>query len=218
MQKFQVYNYVPNIKVTINENPDGTFAIMLVEQKTDTTLGSVPRGAVAVIGGREYIVLDHSSHTTAVIAKNFVRRMAFGKNKEWVGCDIQRYLNVEFYNELARAVGDHQIITHTVSLVAEDGTGRDKSCKERISLLTYDLYRRYREFLPAYGSRWWLSTRITHLDIESYDNRASCVCADGVVGWNICDDDGIGVRPYVILSSDVKVTTISGEAENANYK
>ena len=201
--EIKVINNVPNIKVTVNQSDDGELAILLAEDKR-RTLGSIKPGSTVKLGDREYIVLGHGTDTTAVIAKDFTKSMRFGSTGDYTKSDVRRYCNGEFLNELANAVGMDNIVEHTVNLIAEDGTGKGKTCKDKVSILTADNYRRYREFLKPYGDWWWAATRVTY-DNEDY---ARCVCyvdSDGVLNWNVCYYCR-GVRPFCVLKSSVLVS------------
>lgn len=202
--EIKVINNVPNIKVTVNQSKDGSFAILLAEDnKKKITLGSVKSGSVVKLGNREYIVLGHGAETTAVIAKDFVKEMRFGDTGDYATSNVREFCNGEFLNELAAAVGMDNIVEHTVNLVADDGTGKGKTCKDKVSILTTENYRRYREFLKAYGDWWWTATRV------SYDNDyARCVCcvdSSGVLSWDDCDYC-YGVRPFCVLNSSVLIS------------
>ena len=201
--KLEVQNNVPGVKVSVNQNADGSFAILL-EQTEGKTLGSVKPGNTVTIGEREYIVLGHGEETTAIIAKKPVKTMAFGKDGDYTKSDVRTYCNGEFYKELCKAVGKHNIIPHTVNLVADDGSNKGVTVKDNVSILTNDLYRRYREFIPAIGSSWWTATRVTTLD-KDYARRVCAVHSFGVLFWFGCGYSS-GVRPFCILDSSVLVS------------
>ena len=201
--KIEVQNNVPGVKVSVNQNADGSFAILLAEM-TDKTLGSVKPGGTVVIGEREYIVLGHGEETTAIIAKKPVKTMAFGNDGDYAKSNVRAYCNSEFYKELCKAVGKHNIIPHTVNLVSDDGSNKGATVKDNVSILTCDLYRRYREFLPAIGFSCWTATRVTTLD-KDYARGVCVVGSRGVLYW---DGRGCsnGVRPFCILNSSVLVS------------
>lgn len=158
--------------MSVNQNSDGSFAILLAEMKSKT-LGSVKPGDTVTIGEREYIVLSHGEETTAIIAKKPTKFMAFGKDGDYTNSNVRTYCNGKFYKELCKAVGKHNIIPHIVNLVSDDGSNKIATVKDNVSILTCDLYRRYREFLPEIGSSCWTATRVTTLD--KYYARYVCV-------------------------------------------
>ena len=200
----KVENNVQNVKVTVNEDQDGGVSIVLTEEKR-LTLGEVECGKVIKIGDREFYVLGHGEDTTAVLTKDAVKYMEFGGDGDWRDSDVRKFCNGEFYKELAAAVGADNIFKHTVKLIADDGTGKGLACKDDVSILTSDLYRRYREYLPAMDRAWWTATRVTHDKDTGY---ARCVCgvhSDGILNWSDCGCC-CGVRPFCILNSSILVS------------
>lgn len=201
--KIEVQNNIPGVKVSVNQNADGSFAILLA-QMTGKTIGSVKPGDTVTLGEREYIVLGHAQETTAIIAKKPTKSMAFGKDGDYAKSDVRAYCNGDFYKELCKAVGKHNIIPHTVNLVSDDGSNKGASVKDNVSILTCDLYRRYREFLPAIGSACWTATRVTTLD-KDYARSVCIVYSNGILGW-IGSGCSYGVRPFCILNSSILVS------------
>jgi hypothetical protein len=201
--KIKVQNNIAGVRVDATQNSDGSFVVHLT-QIGDKTIGSVKPGDTVTIERREYIVLGHGEETTAIIAKEPTKTMAFGKNGDYTKSDVRTYCNGDFYKELCKAVGKHNIIPHTVNLVSDDGSNKGVIVKDNVSILTCDLYRRYREFLPAIGSACWTATRVTTLDKDCA--RYVCVVGScGILNWNVCDYS-LGVRPFCILNSSVLVS------------
>lgn len=198
--KMKVINNIPNVKVTVNKSADDSFVILFSEDK-QFTLGDAKPGSVVKIGNREYIVLGHAKETTSIITKDFTKEMEFGQSGDYLTSDVRKYCNGEFYNELVATVGAENIVKHTIKLVADDGTGKGKTCCDNVSIITTENYRRYREFLKAYGDWWWTATRVTY-DDENYTRNVCYVDSVGVLGWNGCDCCN-GVRPFCILNSSV---------------
>ena len=176
------------------------------EQAPRPTLSEVPLGATIKIGGREYIVLDHSKDTTAVITKDFWKDMEFGDSGDYAESAVRNALNTEFYNEVSSEIGDENIITHEVDTTRYRNDGIHSSCRDKVSLLTVDLYRRYRKFLPAYGSWWWTATPVSKED--GYFRRVCCVSDDGTLLWGRCSYSH-GVRPFLILSNSIPASVVS---------
>ena len=194
--ELKIVNNIPNAKITMDKTDNNTIIITIDEQTS--LLGDVPLGATIKIGGREYIVLDHSKDTTAVITKDFWRSIEPGDSGNYAESAVRNALNKEFLSEVSSAVGVESIIEHEVDLLAEDGTNEGSSCRDKVSLITVDLYRRYRKFLPAYGSWWWTATPYS----TEFPRGVCCVNDDGTLSWNGCRYSG-GVRPFLILDSSV---------------
>ena len=201
--KIEVQNNIPGVNVSVNQNADGSFTILLAEMASNT-LGSVKPGDTVTIGEREYIVLDHEKGITAVVTKKPTKFMAFGKDGNYARSDVRAYCNGEFYEELCKAVGKHNIIPHTVNLVSDDGSHKGTLIKDNVSILTCDLYRRYRELLPAIGSPCWTATRVTTLD-KNYASDVCFVSSRGILSLGDCSLY-FGVCPFCILNSSVLVS------------
>lgn len=201
--KIEVQNNIPGVNVSVNQNADGSFAILLT-QIAGKTLSSVKPGDTVTIGEREYIVLGHEKGTTAIVTKKPTKTMVFGKDGDYTKSDVRAYCNSEFYNELCKAAGKYNIIPHTVALVADDGSNKGAGVTDNVSILTCDLYRRYREFLPAIDFACWTATRVTTLD-EDYARSVCIVDRGGILGWDDCGYFG-WVRPFCILNSSVLVS------------
>lgn len=168
------------------------------------TLGSVKPGDTVTISEREYIVLSHENGTTAIITKDPTKSMAFGIDGNYARSYVRAYCNGEFYKELCKAVGKDNIIPHTVDLVSDDGSSKGVGVMDNVSTLTCDLYRRYREFLPAIGPDCWTATRVTTLD-KDYARSVCIVDHGGILGWDDCSYFG-WVRPFCYLNSSILVS------------
>ena len=168
-------------------------------------LGDVAPGSVKRIGEIEFIILSQSFEETGVITKEFQTEMTYGETGSYLESNVRTWCNRNFYQMLAQRIGPENILLHHVDLQAEDGTGIDKSCEDYVSLLTKSRYRRYRQYLPAYGRWWWLSTRVSYDDSLGYSRYACCVNSDGIPYWFDCDFRN-GVRPFLTLKSDLLIS------------
>ena len=177
---------------------DDSVAIPMTDDSD--ALGRVICGSAIEIGDRSYIVLEHRNDgTTAVITKDFWKDMEFDNDSgDYAESAVRNALNNEFYNEVANAVGVESIIEHEVNLTADDGTNKGVVCRDNVSLLTTDLYRKYRDFLPAYGSWWWTATPYS----TEFPRGVCSVDDDGTLSWDGCNYSR-GVRPFLILDSSV---------------
>lgn len=164
------------------------------------TFDTIRCGNIMKIAGRDYIVLDINTGDVSLLAKDPACRMEFGGDGDYAMSKVRNYLNGDFYRELAASVGEENIVEHTVRLIADDGTGKGIVVNDKISLLTTDMYRRYREYIPALGTSWWTATRVTHNNDTGYARHVCCVSSGGILNWNVCDF-GNDVRPFCILKS-----------------
>jgi len=154
-----------------------------------------------------FIALEHfSDGTTAVIQKDITKKMKFGENNDWRESEIRKDLNSEYLEKLNRAFGADNIIEHKVDLLSLDGLDDYGISTDKVSLLTIDQYRKYRLTLgDNLDSWWWLATP------DSTPNGvgaggARFVDSSGLVNYCGCGWDDFGVRPFLILKSDILVS------------
>lgn len=169
-------------------------------------LDAVPVGETFKIGKYEFIVLEHSKDTTAVILKDLLfENKAFGKNNNYKNSYVDKLCN-DFGNEIADIIGKDNLIEHTVDLIADDGLKDYGKIKRYMSLLTADLYRRYVEILDKYkiNAWWWLATAYS-TPTHNSSSWIKCVSPNGCIDDFICNYIS-GVRPFCILNSNIFVS------------
>lgn len=171
---------------------------------TERTLSSCDPGSIVTIGSREYIVLEHYNGGTCVITRDSVTRMRYGNNSDYETSDVRRYCNDIFYNELAAVVGVEHIFKQAISLMADDGSGKDKHVEDYIGLITLGRYRKYSDFLCTHNEAWWTATRKSYRR-DDWAVGVCCVSSLGIPGWNGSSWNGNGVRPFCYLDSSILV-------------
>lgn len=169
-------------------------------------LGDVTEGDTAKIGKHEMIVMDHIGAATLLLRKDSLARMRFGANNNYDGSDVDKLCN-EFAEEIARIVGEENILPHEVDLTSDDGLKDYGKIERKASLRTTELQRRYVYTLDKYRLDFdeWLATAYstpTHED----DEWVKCVSPSGHI--NDVNDiyDVTGVRPFCILNSNIFVS------------
>lgn len=172
----------------------------------NTVLKSVAVGDTFKIGDYEFVVLEHSKETTAVILKNLLHDSEeFGENNNYDSSNVDK-LCQSFGKEISNIIGANNLIEHTVDLTSGDGIKDYGTIKRCMSLMTAELYRRYVYVLDKHkiSSWWWLSTAFstpTHND----KSWILCVSPIGYVNYGSYDY-GSGVRPFCILNSNIFVS------------
>ena len=113
----------------------------------------------------------------------------------------------EFAEEIAAIVGEENLVEHTVDLTSDDGLKDYGKVKEKVSLLTTELYRRYVDVLDLdrFQKYWWLATPYSAPKHE-VSSWIKCVSPRGSIGNGGCYSDYGGVRPFLILKSDIFVS------------
>ena len=172
----------------------------------EVRLKDIPEGEPFRIGNYEFVVLEHSKKTAAVIFKELLHKeKQFGKSNNYENSYVDEICE-KFGKEIAEAIGESNLIEHTVDLTSDDGLKDYSKIKRKMSLLTTELYRRHVEILDKYKIEnwWWLATAYstpTHED----DCWVKCVSPYGLISSDDCSNDG-GVRPFCILNSDIFVS------------
>lgn len=199
--EIKVINNIPGVRADVQKTENG-FTITVTEAGRQK-LSELEPGAVFKIGDLRFIVLEHTSSGTCVIAEKFaVDEMKYGDNNRYSESALHKYCEGDFYKKVSALVGEEAIVPHIVDLTALDGTEGPR-IGANVSVLTLDRYRRYRKFIPNYGDWWWLATPASYQD--GYERYACCVDSNGIPYWYVCDFRG-GVRPFLILKSSLLVS------------
>lgn len=170
-------------------------------------LSDVPAGELVKIGEHEFIVLEQSGDTTALIRKDLLPTSEkFGKNNNYDGSYVDAVCN-KFAEEIASIVGEKKLVEHTVDLTSDDGLKDYGKIRRRASLLTADLYRRYVEILNKFKPNkwWWLATAFSTKKHDG-DSWAKCVSPSGYLDCDYYYINVRGVRPFCILKSNIFVS------------
>ena len=177
-----------------------------IGKKSDTKLKDVPVGEVFKIADYEFIVLEHSKDTTAVILKGLLHdRVQFGSNNNFNDSNVDVKCT-EFASKIEKIIGKRNLIEHTVDLTSDDGLKDYGKVKRYVSLLTTDRYRRYVEILDMYkiGQWWWLATPYSTPTHEN-DSWVKCVSPSCFIYYFSYFNYG-GVRPFCVMNSNIIVS------------
>ena len=172
----------------------------------EVKLFDIPIGETFKIGEHEFIVLEHSGDTTAVILKELLyEEKEFGINNNYKNSYVDDICN-EFEYTIADVIGKENLIEHEVDLTADDGLKDYGKIKRKMSLLTANLYRRYVEILDKHklDKWWWLSTAYS-TPTHNHTSWIKCVSPRGYIDGNGYGND-CGVRPFCILKSNIFVS------------
>ena len=172
----------------------------------DMRLAEVGEGETVKVGKYEFIVLEQSGDTTAVILKEpLYKEKEFGKNNNYDGSDVDK-LCIEFSKEIEERVGKENLIEHEVDLTADDGLKCYGSIKRKMSLITAQMYRKYVYTLDKYPVKlwWWLATAYS---TKKHDDTTWVKCVSPSGDFNDYDCSyGSAVRPFCILKSNIFVS------------
>lgn len=163
----------------------------------------IPRGKVFNFRGMEWILLEHTEQDgSLVLSKGIVCNKPFDEDNcnNFAKSSLRKYLNGEFAENIGANTTD--FMPYELDLTADDGTTYGK-CKDRILLLTTDIYRRNRDVIEPIDEWWWTATAYSTNAADSYVVRR--VNTVGALHYgNAYGGDG-GVRPLCHLNSGISV-------------
>ena len=168
-------------------------------------LADIPAGGTFLIGNHEMVVLEKIGGAAAVIRKDLLKESKFGRNNNFDGSAVDGICR-EFAEEMEAAVGEDNLLEHTVDLTSDDGLKDYGTVERKASLLTAEQYRKYVEILDQHNPKkwWWLATPYS-TPRHHGDSWVKCVVPSGYlyIGSNYGD---CGVRPFCILNSNIFVS------------
>ena len=168
-------------------------------------LSTLKDGARFVYGGVEWVKLEHlytesGKLETVAIAAEPVFERAFDEENcnDWRKSSLRRELNGPFLDTLIAEGADPAAFKEFESdLTADDGMTDYGTARDKIALITCDLYREHRALLPKIGCWWWTLTPWTcDPNLAYYGN------------W--------GVRPLCHLESSIFVSVPDEEGMQMN--
>jgi hypothetical protein len=159
---------------------------------------------IAHVGEYDFLVLERSGDTIALLLKSLYKEnVKFGSNNDFRGSNAQKICR-EFAAEISAIVGEDNIVEHTVDLTSDDGLRDYGTIREKCSLLTTELYRRYVDILDIdrLDGYYWLATPWS-MPRHEESALVKGVSPRGSVGSAGYRNDGSGVRPFLILKYDI---------------
>jgi hypothetical protein len=154
------------------------------------------------LAGLKWEIIDVSDLGYMCLAEKLEKSMTFDSNcNDWRTSGLRQYLNNDFLRKLEKEIGEENIIEFERDLLSVDGQKEYGKCKDKVSMLTLDEYRKYRSLIPNEEYYWWLLTPWS-TPCNEYYKWTAVVLPSGFVGNGSCHD-GYGVRPVCIFSPSI---------------
>ena len=169
-------------------------------------LSELKPGEKFEFNGWTLTVLDKNERGVLCLTDQIVENRAFHKEdcegcNNWAISTLREYLNGEFYEGLEN---ESAILEFERDLTSDDGLKDYGTCIDKVSLLTCDEYRKFRQFIDNKEDWWWTITPYsTPYSGNSYYART--VDTDGSLGNNYAFYGDIGVSPAYCLDSSLIV-------------
>ena len=164
-------------------------------------------GKTFKIGNIEFIKFADEYGATTAVTKDGIFNSRFGDTNNLAESDIMDKLNKEFLPKIAGEIGLANILEHETDLTTLDGLKTYGVMNSKISLPTFDFYRKNVSIFDKYklDKWWWLATPDTaypHKDV----NWVICVSPSGNIDGINGSYDSIGVRPFLCFVSSIYVS------------
>ena len=123
-------------------------------------LSNVKNGEIFSIAGVEFIKFRDKNGITTAVAKNSLGNYRFGENNNFAKSNIKKMLEKDFLPKIEDEIGAENIIEHTVDLLSLDGSSKYGKIKCKVSLPTFDFYRKNVKIFDRHklNDWWWLDT------------------------------------------------------------
>ena len=162
-------------------------------------------GEVFSLAGIEFIKFPDKDGQTPVVSKNLLFFDIFGKESNDLRKSIVlRRMQMEILPQIVEAVGDDNFCTVVTDLTTIDGLKPYPAASGLISLPTFDFYRQHAEIFVRFKPNewWWLATPYSTPPNDS-SRWVVCVSPSGFLDGHHCGNIDGGVRPFLILKSDI---------------
>lgn len=149
-------------------------------------------------------ILDITSAGYICLADSIEDMKFDSDSNNWENSDLRDYLNEGFLEKIAAEIGLENIVPFERDLLSLDGQTEYGKCEDKVSLLTVDEYRKYRNLIPNTKDYWWWLVSPWSTPCNDYKRAVAVVSSAGFINYNYCDCyDYSGVRPVCIFSSSI---------------
>lgn len=160
-------------------------------------------GKTIEVAGIKWLVLDKLEKGYFAISEDFYGRdRGFDDNcNDWKSSDLRNELNTDLRKKIENELGVDSLVEFERDLLSLDGQTEYGTCRDYVSLISVDEYRKYRKFLPNRGKWWWTLTPDSTACNDD-DTFVRVVSPSGYIN-NFSYGSSNGVRPVCIFSSSI---------------
>lgn len=149
---------------------------------------------------KKWKILDLNENGAFCLCMEYLVDKTFDSEcNEWTSSNLRDYLSTEIYKKICEEIGTENVIGFERDLLSLDGQSEYGTCKDFVSLISIDEYRKYRSMIPNFEEWWWT---LTPYSTKCNDDARwlTVVSPGGDIGRRLCDGSR-GVRPVCIFSS-----------------
>ena len=169
-------------------------------------LANIKDGELFSVAGIEFIKFYEENGYTVAVAKDSLGDYEFGRNNNFAESDIKEMLEKEVLPKIEEEIGEENTVEHEVDLLSLDGDDKWGKINCKISLPTFDFYRKNVKIFDKYKLErwWWLATPDT-TDRHYNDNWIVCVSPDGFINGNSYNCN-LGFCPFLTFVSSIYIS------------
>ena len=166
-------------------------------------IGTPEIGKVIELAGMDWLILDKTEKGYFAILNGFdeKERTFDSTSNNWITSKLRNELNARFLKKITDELGKDAVIEFDRDLLSMDGQTEYGHCKDKISFLTVDEYRKYRKLLTNMDKWWWLLTPWS-TPVNDFSTTITVVSPSGFIGSYYYSNES-GVRPVCIFSSSI---------------
>lgn len=181
-----------------------------IEKENKVRLAELEPGEVFKIGKYDFIVLEQDirSRTTKVISRDLMaENIVFDEDtRDYNNSNLKKVIENDIQPIIEAEVGSDNIVEHDVDLISVDMQHEFEPCTCKVRPITFDEERKYNDLLVNEGlNDWWWTCTPWSTKERGGSLSIAVVAPSGIVHYNCCLD-GIGVRPFCILKSEIFVS------------
>ena len=160
-------------------------------------------GKTIDVSGIKWLVLDKLEKGYFAISEDFYGRdRGFDDNcNDWKSSDLRNELNTDLRKKIESELGTDSLVEFERDLLSLDGQTEYGTCRDFVSLISVDEYRKYRKLLPN-TERWWWTLTPDSTPCNNDSKWLRVVSPSGNFSRNYYDLS-CGVRPFCIFSSSI---------------
>ncbi len=154
-------NLIDSIESMCNESEQNATMILAkikaaIQNSKRPDFSKIKDGEHFIYRGIEFIRLGLEQGGVLCMTANIVAETAFDKDccNDWRKSSARKMLN----NEFASKLNPDDLLPYESDLTADNGDTAYGKCRDVVGLLSCDLYRKYRKFIPLFNEWMWTCT------------------------------------------------------------
>lgn len=170
-------------------------------------LSEVAIGDTFKIGDIEFIKFTEENGMVAAVTRNILFASKFDDDdNNFATSYLLKRLQTEILPKIEAGIGADNVLEFETDLLSMDGLDDYGTVKSKVSLPTFDFYRKYVRIFDRYKvDTWWWTCTPESTPTHNWGTAVRGVDGGGTLDYANCNYD-LGVRPFFIFSSSIFVS------------